>query len=361
MGHSEALRGVMDGSAWDEFCEHLRRAGHSVIEAAPDDALDRAEGLRYVGRIAKHALQSFIEQSDPAAPVISGLPKLGGDNPDYVYASAPLSAAHEYRLRGNVGDAHYLGFGSYSGEVGTEEGLRCSGYLGGTDIVTDAQGDFEIVVSSEARPRNWLPMQPDTTQLMVRQTVADRRNQRPASFEIERTDGAWTSGPLDPVGYAGQLARAGSYVEGAIAQFLGWTRRFASRPNEIRRLDSDLAAGAQGDPFTHYYAGYYQITEDQTLVIDLQPPACDYWNLQLCNHWLESLDFWNHTIHVNHQTALADDEGSVRVLVSARDPGAPNWLDTASHSCGGIFLRWVGTDRPTEPVCRVIKTSEVSA
>jgi hypothetical protein len=267
MGHSEALRGVMDGSAWDEFCEHLRRAGHSVIEAAPDDALDRAEGLRYVGRIAKHALQSFIEQSDPAAPVISGLPKLGGDNPDYVYASAPLSAAHEYRLRGNVGDAHYLGFGSYSGEVGTEEGLRCSGYLGGTDIVTDAQGDFEIVVSSEARPRNWLPMQPDTTQLMVRQTVADRRNQRPASFEIERTDGAWTSGPLDPVGYAGQLARAGSYVEGAIAQFLGWTRRFASRPNEIRRLDSDLAAGAQGDPFTHYYAGYYQITEDQTLVI----------------------------------------------------------------------------------------------
>jgi hypothetical protein len=327
MGHSEALRGVMDGSAWDEFCEHLRRAGHSVIEAAPDDALDRAEGLRYVGRIAKHALQSFIEQSDPAAPVISGLPKLGGDNPDYVYASAPLSAAHEYRLRGNVGDAHYLGFGSYSGEVGTEEGLRCSGYLGGTDIVTDAQGDFEIVVSSEARPRNWLPMQPDTTQLMVRQTVADRRNQRPASFEIERTDGAWTSGPLDPVGYAGQLARAGSYVEGAIAQFLGWTRRFASRPNDI----------------------------------DLQPPACDYWNLQLCNHWLESLDFWNHTIHVNHQTALADDEGSVRVLVSARDPGAPNWLDTASHSCGGIFLRWVGTDRPTEPVCRVIKTSEVSA
>src|SRR5215813_125521 len=93
-----------DERAWEAFCERVRRAGRRVIEAAPADPLDRAEGLRYVGRIARHALQSFIEQSDPAAPVVAmGLPKLGGDNPDYLYASAPLSGRLEYRLRGNVG------------------------------------------------------------------------------------------------------------------------------------------------------------------------------------------------------------------------------------------------------------------
>src|SRR5262252_8824004 len=94
--------GALDERAWEGFCERVRRAGRRVIEAAPADPLDRAEGLRYVGRIARHALQSFIEQSDPAAPaVVMGLPKLGGDNPDYLYAYAPLAGRFEYRLRGN--------------------------------------------------------------------------------------------------------------------------------------------------------------------------------------------------------------------------------------------------------------------
>ena len=85
----------------------------------------------------------------------------------------------------------------------------------------------------------------------------------------------------------------------------------------------------------------------------LEPPACDYWNLQLCNHWLESLDYEHHNIHVNDHTAVASKDGSVRVIVGDRDPGAPNWLDTAGHARGGMFLRWVGTPEPMDPICRV--------
>ena len=163
---------------------------------------------------------------------------------------------------------------------------------------------------------------------MTRQTLLDRRQQQPATFAIERTDGAGGPSPLDPLRYARQLARAGAYVEGAIGQFLVWTSRFASRPNEIRRLDPDLAAGAQGDPSTHYYGGYYQLAPDEALVVELVPPACEYWNLQLCNHWLESLDYEHHGIHVNDQTALAGPDGRVRIVVGERDPGVSgvNWL-----------------------------------
>ena len=147
---------------------------------------------------------------------------------------------------------------------------------------------------------------------------------------------------------------------GAIAQFLDWTQNFASRPNEIRVLDPELAAGAQGDPYTHYYGGYYEIAEDEVLIVDLKPPKCDYWNLQLCNHWLESLDYTNHSIHVNDHTAVAADGGVVRVVVAHRDPGVPNWLDTAWHRRGCMVLRWVGTDAPYDPECRVAKHGEVS-
>ncbi|MBP1687249.1 MAG: hypothetical protein H6Q33_3392 [Deltaproteobacteria bacterium] len=360
MDGNDAIRRVMDGSVWDEFCERLKRAGRLVIGAAPEDAFERAEGLRYVGRIARHALQNFIEESDPAAPVVTtGLPKLGGDNPDYVYAKAPLSGRFEYRLRGSRGDASYLGIGTYYGEIGTPEGLQCSGYIAGGNLETDAEGAFEILLSCAEKPGNWLPMRPETSQLMIRQLLLDRRNQQPASFHIERVDAGGTSGPLDPARYAALIGRAGAYVEGAIAQFLQWSQTFASRPNQIRVLDEHLAAGARGDPRTHYYAGYYALARDEALLIQLEPPRCEYWNLQLCNHWLESLDYWQHTIHVNHHTAIARADGSVRLVVAHRDPRVPNWLDTAGHSRGCIILRWVGTTEPYDPVCRVVRHTEI--
>jgi len=361
MAESDAIGKVQDGSAWAEFCRRIENAGRLVIAAAPEGEFERAEGLRYVGRIAAHGLLSFIEESDPSAPAVThSLPKLGGDNPDYVYGSAPLSGEYEYRLRGSFGDSSYLGIGTYYGGVGTPTGLQCSGYLAGKDLKADADGRFEIVLACEKRPGNWLPMRPETSQLMTRELLLDRRRQRPTHFEIERIGAQGGVRPLDPARYAEQLARAGSYVEGAIAQFLDWSSTFASRPNRIQLLDERLASGARGDPNTHYYAGYYAIAPDEAMVVDLVPPRCEYWNLQLCNHWLESLDYWNHTIHLNHHTAVAGPDGSVRVVIAQHDPGVPNWLDTVGHERGCIFLRWVGTREPYDPVCRVAKLAEVA-
>jgi hypothetical protein len=349
---------AVDEAAWEGFCERIRSAGRRVIEAAPPDALDRAEGLRYVGRLARHALASFIEHSDPAAPVVTlGLPKLGGDNPDYVYASAPVAGRFEYRLRANVGDARYLGVGTYSGDVGTAEGLRLTGYRAGAELAPDARGDFELVLSCREQPGAWLPMQPGTTQLMIRQTLLDRRRQRLASFAIERLGATGGSAPLDPARYAAQLELAGRYVDGAVAQFLGWTRSFARHPNQIGPLDPELAAAAQGDPRTHYHGGYFEVEPDEVVLVDFRPPACDYWNLQLCNHWLESLDYEHHVTHVNDHTAVRRPDGSVRIAIAHADPGLPNWLDTAGHRRGGLFLRQVGTSAPSRATCTRVRRS----
>ncbi len=106
MSGKSAGSGVLGEKAWAEYCRRTQNAAKLVMAAAPDDPFDRAEGLRYVGRIAQHGLQSFIEESDPATPIVThSLPKLGGDNPDYVYSVAALSGAYEYRLRGRLGDS----------------------------------------------------------------------------------------------------------------------------------------------------------------------------------------------------------------------------------------------------------------
>ena len=352
----------LDERAWSAWCRRTENAARRVIEAAPDDPFERAEGLRYVGRISRYALLRFFDESDPEAPIVSkSLPKLGGDNPDYVYSVAALSGAYDYRLTGRLGDSAYLGLGTYYGDVGTRQGLQVSGYLAGKDLALDAEGRFSITLSCNRSPGNWLPMKPETSQLMIRELIFDRRRQRSADFTIERTSGGVVPSLLDPAWYAAQLERAGDYVEGSIAQFLDWSTDMASRPNRIDPIAEHLASAARGDPFTHYYGGYFALAPDEALVVELSPPECEYWNLQLCNHWLESLDYTRHVVSVNHHTAEKDASGGVRIVVASRDPGVPNWLDSAGHRRGCMIMRQVGTKTPDDPRCRVVALGDLVA
>ena len=67
----------------------------------------------------------------------------------------------------------------------------------------------------------------------------------------------------------------------------------------------------------------------------------------------------SYSTHVNHETAVADADGHVRIVVAHRDPGVPNWLDTAGHRRGGLALRWVGAEEIPEPRTRVVALAEL--
>ncbi|MCP4040322.1 MAG: DUF1214 domain-containing protein [bacterium] len=349
-----------DARAWDEFCERLKAAGHQALDAAPENALDRAEGLRYVTRLARAFLRSTLEDADPAlARLNTESPKIGLDNPDYIYASARLSSRFEYRLRATMGDAQLLGVGTYSGGLGTAKGLINDGYLSSSDLVLDADGCFEITISKQQRSGNWLAMIDATNQLTVRQTLLRRRSERPATLELRRIDAGGVPSPVDPERFVAGLGRAGLMVQGVVGQFLGWTRSFQEHPHEIRELDPALLNVAQGDPNTRYFYSYWQLAEDEALVIELVPPACEYWNLQIGNHWLESLDYLHYDTHVNHATVEKGDDGSVRIVVARSDPGVANWLDTAGHAQGGLALRFVGADEIPQVSTRVAKIEQL--
>ena len=116
---SDSEARVIDGRAWSDFCKALERAGEVVLrDASPRDAFDRAEGFRYLSRLTRVALESFIECADPAFPVLRRpaheTVKIGADNPDNYYQSAAISGEYEYRIHGQRGTIHYLGFGILS-------------------------------------------------------------------------------------------------------------------------------------------------------------------------------------------------------------------------------------------------------
>ena len=97
-------------------------------------------------------------------------------------------------------------------------------------------------------------------------------------------------------------------MAGTASLFCDWAEGFAKHKNTLPKLDPAVATAAHGDPNICYFHGYWELGPDEALLIEVTPPRCDYWNFQLNNHWMESLDYRWHTIALNHFGARAKPE-----------------------------------------------------
>ena len=360
---------VVSGRAWDEFCDTLKAAGAALnFPGAPRDPFNQAEGYRYLSRLLRGGLMAFVEYADPRAPVLHRVAhetvKLGADNPDNYYQTAAIRGDFDYRISGRRNTVKYLSFGTQAGHYGQGGGMPPTGYIEAADIETDDGGHFELIVSSTPNDGNWLPMQSDSGTLIVRQTFLDRENEAPADLFIERincTEEEKRPAPLTPGQIDAGLKSASTLVAGASLLFAKWARDFKQHSNTLPMFDPDVSLAAGGDPNIVYYHSHWALAEDQALVIEAMPPECEHWNFQLNNYWMESLDYRYHTIHTNKHLAQYEPDGSIRLVVAHRDPGLPNWLDTAGHSSGTMCFRWIRAKDHPQPAARVVNRDELEA
>ena len=355
---------VLSGQAWDEFCDALKAAGQVVRDPLiPADPLHHAEGYRYLTRLLRAGLQTFLENGDPTAPTLERncheTIKMGADNPDNLYLSAPVTARCAYRLTGTRGTVHYLGFGLQEGSYGATGSLQTVAYLDDRSLVVDPDGRITVTISVDPQPGNWLPMTPDTRTLVVRQSFLDRTTETPAQLTLERADGPALPAPLDARRLDRGLQGVTRFVHGCARLFLEWSRGFSQHPNELPPFSAGAATTAGGVPDITYYHGYWKLAPDEALVIEATPPDCDYWNFQLNNIWMESLDYRWFPITLNNATATPEADGSYRLIVAHEDPGHPNWISTCGHDLGTMCWRWVRADVHPQPVTRVVKLSEL--
>lgn len=365
-----AAERIVSGKAWADYCDTLKAAGAALVfPGAPTDPFNQAEGYRYLSRLVRAGLEAFVEHNDPKAPVLARMihetVKMGSDNPDNYYQNAAISGQYEYRIRGTRGTVHYLGFGTQKGSYGKGGGMAPSGYIEASQMHIEPDGSFEILLSCnkptpDSGVRNWLPMEPDTSIVIVRQTFADRATERIADLKIERIGGDGRPSPLTPARINDGLDTAGTLVAGASILFAKWARDFQKHVNELPRFPQEVSNAAGGDPNIVYYHGYWRLAPDEALVIDSEIPDCDAWNFQLDNHWLESLDYRYYTVHVNQFTARYRPDGSVRVVVAHRNPGVPNWINTVGHECGVMSWRWIRSKSHPQPRPRVVKLADVA-
>jgi len=357
---------IVTGKAWEEYCDTLKAAGASLnFPGTPRDPFNQAEGYRYLARLVRAGLEGFLEDADPHAPtlkrVVHETVKMGADNPDNYYQNASISGHCEYRIRGNRGTVAYLAFATQAGHYGQGGGLPPTGALEASNLVMDDNGDFEIAVSCEQRPGNWLPMKPESGLLIVRQTFLDRATETLAKLTVERVDGPGRPVAITPAMVDDGLRNASTLVAGASLLFAKWARDFQKHSNQLPQFDPAVSNAAGGDPNIAYYHSHWKLGPDEALVIDVMPPRCEYWNFQLNNYWMESLEYRYFRVHTNKHLATANADGSVRIVVAHADPGHPNWIETTGHTSGTMCFRWVRADAHPVPRTRVVRMGELAS
>lgn len=344
-------------AAWAHLQERLGAAERLVASAPVNkNRVDYASGMRHLMVLLAVGIDMALraEPNPVLAVTRAGMDDVvtwGLECPDCVYMNANLRAEETYRLFGNRGTARYVGLQTMDGMAATVNCLV-------DDLDVDGDGNFEVVLSADAREGNWLRLAGDHPVLTVRNFLYDWDTEVLAALKIERVGDAVEpeERSLDPeVSVSRQLYALGDFVHDNLKFFLD----FGAMPPANGFLPpadmSSMGAAAENRPVI----GRFELQPDEALILEVEPPEGVYWSLSLGNPWLETINYGRHQSSLNGHQAAVDPDGVARFVLSARDPGVANWLDTAGYSNGAMLLRCVRTETAPVPASRVVKIDDV--
>ncbi len=319
----------------------------------PLDQQTVLEGYKWIFTILAVGLDAYV-WADPDRPrfvdIVGPYRKWGGDNADAFYKYAPIDPTRTYRVSGRKGDATYLSLSVYGGPDDGRYSERIVGTVNHHALQFDDDGYFSLLLSSEPQEGTWLPLAPDAVCAITRDYLPDPVGGRQAEWSIEALDPPPTRREDDA-----DLARR-------FEATLTWIRDQArivplalGKPNTVEEpypVPSATFGWAAGD--ASYAMGNFALADDEALVIEGRSPECAFWNLCLWNQFLHTYDYDYERVTLNGDQTVYEPDGSWRIVVSANDPGHPNWISTAGHRRGLIWIRWflpvVTPDRPTTRV-----------
>jgi hypothetical protein len=352
-----------DQDAWREFCGRLGALADVIAgDEYPGDARARAEGFRYLSRMAVFATQWFVEFSDPEFPAFyrfdDDVVKWGAPNADNQYLRAKVDGSGAYRVTADVTGVREMLLSTQEGDMQLGQ-FRVFDERALSNLAVEPDGSLELFVGGPERAGNWMPLHPDTDHLLVRQYVSDWEHDAVARMHIERL-GNEGRAPEPP--NIAQLARAydqaANWIERSVPYWNDYTRR-----SRAGGTDNELSPPRSPKGGAHnilYGGGWWNLDPGEALLVTCDAPAANYWSFQgYSAGWFESLDFANRTTSLNGHQIRVDDDGRFRLAISHADPGIENGLDTAGHHAGMVTYRWVLTETQPAPSTEVVPLASV--
>jgi hypothetical protein len=355
---------------WNAYLDELRDLAPKMLAKLPPRVRDDPQVQQEVGRlmleaVAARSLDAIAADGDRPMflPSLNVVLNILQPNADTVYKQAVITPGGSYRLRGRKGSLRIATLGTMS-PPSADGKIRATEYFDLNKLPGDADGAFDVLLSP-TKPAGykgvWWKLDPRATTVLLRQVSYDWAKERDPVVSIERVDVPAPRPRPSGVLLDERLRRAGP-ATGQTAMLLIDHVEQLRRDGAINRFQPwDVVSNYGGLFGQFYYETAYEVGDDEALIVEAQyPKTCAYASMILTNDIFETTDWYNNHSSLNGAQWQVNADGKLRVVVSARDPGVQNWLDTAGHPTGVIQGRWTECEATPLPSMRKVPLSEVS-
>ncbi len=355
---------------WKEWTSQLEQLDSKILSRLPERLRNDPQVRQEAGRllleaVASKSLAALGDDVDHPVflPSINFYFNIGQPNADTTYRSAAVDGAGSYRLRGEIGSVRILRVGLFGPFPRSSTlHLPVPAYYDFKSLHLGANGHFDALLSPE-RPAgysgDWWQLKPNTSQLLLRQVAFDWKTERDPRISIERVDRPVERArpPADVL--QKRLLTLTDEISNIALLFVDHVEglRKEGYINSLKVFDVSHMGGLVGQ---FYYEGAFDLRPDEALIVESKVPAgCSYWSIILTNDLYETTDWYNNQSSLNGSQARVDADGVVRYVVSAKDPGVPNWLDTAGYQSGAIQGRWAECSANPVPTVHKVAFADV--
>ena len=204
-------------------------------------------------------------------------------------------------------------------------------------------------------PGAWIALPDEANGVIIRQYVTDRAEQTLAQFAIEATgENLPDIEVTSDADIASRLRMASNYLLVSSTWHHTLLPQMRKTPNTFVPSTGASIGASAANSENYYQMAYYEIGEDEALLVDFEPPGTEYWNLTSATFWHESHRYLTDPVSMTSSEVVRRPDGSVRFVLAREDPGHPNWIQTFAHDRGFLMLRMPGvTDHPLPSVRRI--------
>ena len=286
-------------------------------------------------------------------------------NPDDAYYMVSLDAKGIYKISGYRGTVHIADFEVASGDLFANGTGALGPVVGHYDLDTlhiRKDGAFEVILSPERPPGykgDWWKLDAKATYVLVRQISYDWLHEVDGRFAIERLDRPAIRPRMTAQQIEDRLKNISVWAENWTKFSSMWIAGYRKQ-GLVNKVAAHYLPGVGGFSVQRYIEGIFELEPDEALIYEtVIPKHCRYWNIELTDMQMSAIDYTNRQTSLNGYTARLDKDGKFRAVISAADPGVPNWLDTAGYAKGTMFGRWTECDSGPTPMVTKVKLTDV--
>jgi len=301
------------------------------------------EGYAYLAGLIRSGLQMAFDR-DPDRPVLINAvhqyARAGLDNPDALYFHAYLDDARTYVLRGVRGSTADLSFQILSGGYRSDGVPESLAAFDDRELELGDDGSFELRLD---------PPPAGARTLIVREVYNDWQAEQRGRLWLEVPEVLGRPArPPDAAVTARRYEVAARLLTGSVRTWFAFPQFFQNREPANTLTPPRPTPGGLASQRSSI--GHYQLEPDQALVVTVPECAqCAYQGIQIGSDWYISTDYESHQTSLTKAQAQTDPDGRIRFVISERNPGLANWLETTGHRTGPIMLRWQRLERDLGP------------